>query len=472
MKPLRHNKFAAANLLALAALLLASAVALGQSTSPSLPPREIAAASGADADWLVRPAVLQDGKPRWTVLKRTRPSRDRLWNAIATLNIRPTSIAPFGERLAVVLEDGSWTIVSPGYQAIGPTPPAGFALESVQSAPDGLAFIVRQANVDGPRFLKFDGRGFSELQGADLKDSALPALLRTKPQGTLDSATSSDGKLVADRTPTGVHLLNLLSGKEATVVLADAATSQRLTLSRDEDGSARFWWLDEGRLLSQSFSLDSAKAKGEPEAAVIRPPPEPPMFERALYVLGALALVLVLFSGGRQTIAAARTLVAKVPPRPAPLARRLAAGIIDALPLGACVIYLAVGGKLTIFAGLLQFDSPQSQAILAAGVLFYLVLLIAFEVQWQQSIGKKIFALRVVALDGSKPRAMAVLVRNLLRLVDLNLVTLLFVPVTPLRQRLGDFLAGTMVIDELDADAPATHHVTTGDQTDNSNDRH
>jgi uncharacterized RDD family membrane protein YckC len=100
-------------------------------------------------------------------------------------------------------------------------------------------------------------------------------------------------------------------------------------------------------------------------------------------------------------------------------------------------------------------------------VLFYLVLLFAFELQWQRSIGKAIFALRVVAVDGGKPRPVALLLRNALRLVDLNLITLLFVPVTPLRQRLGDFLAGTMVVDAIDAEASAPASVTPNGRRDN-----
>jgi uncharacterized RDD family membrane protein YckC len=199
----------------------------------------------------------------------------------------------------------------------------------------------------------------------------------------------------------------------------------------------------------------------------IRPPPSAAVFERALHLTGAVALLLVLLAGGRQTVAVTRVLAAKNPPRPAPLARRFAAGIIDCAPMAATAAYLVAGGKLSILAGMLRFDNHRSEAILAAGVLLYLMLLVASELRWQQTLGKVIFALRVVSIDGEKPRPRAILVRNVLRLVDLNLITLLIVPVTPLRQRLGDFLAGTMVVDVLQAKSSGPPRVTPDDPADN-----
>src|SRR3712207_9175790 len=57
---------------------------------------------------------------------------------------------------------------------------------------------------------------------------------------------------------------------------------------------------------------------------------------------------------------------------------------------------------------------------------------------------------RSVSLDGRRPPATSLVIRNLLRVID---VGMLFVPLalvvySPLRQRAGDVAAGTMVISD------------------------
>ncbi|MDQ2914851.1 MAG: RDD family protein [Chloroflexota bacterium] len=67
-----------------------------------------------------------------------------------------------------------------------------------------------------------------------------------------------------------------------------------------------------------------------------------------------------------------------------------------------------------------------------------------------QTIGKRVFKLRVINEDGSPAQFTAVLVRNLLRLVDflpaLYGVGLLAIVLSPKSQRLGDLAAGTYVV--------------------------
>jgi uncharacterized RDD family membrane protein YckC len=78
----------------------------------------------------------------------------------------------------------------------------------------------------------------------------------------------------------------------------------------------------------------------------------------------------------------------------------------------------------------------------------YFVLL---EWLWNgQTIGKRIFGLRVISEDGEPARFVAVIVRNLVRVVDflplfygLGLVTLI---ASPRSQRLGDYAGGTFVV--------------------------
>jgi uncharacterized RDD family membrane protein YckC len=86
-------------------------------------------------------------------------------------------------------------------------------------------------------------------------------------------------------------------------------------------------------------------------------------------------------------------------------------------------------------------------AWLAAGVGLYLLHTTVMELLFAKSIGKFATGLRVASLDGSRPTLLAVLTRNLLRLVDLALVfPPIFVFFSPLRQRVGDMAAGTIVV--------------------------
>jgi uncharacterized RDD family membrane protein YckC len=91
------------------------------------------------------------------------------------------------------------------------------------------------------------------------------------------------------------------------------------------------------------------------------------------------------------------------------------------------------------------------------GWVAFLVFLIAWlyfvllEWLWNgQTIGKRIFGLRVISEDGEPARFVAVVVRNLVRVVDflpvfygLGLVTLI---VSSRSQRLGDYAGGTFVV--------------------------
>jgi uncharacterized RDD family membrane protein YckC len=77
---------------------------------------------------------------------------------------------------------------------------------------------------------------------------------------------------------------------------------------------------------------------------------------------------------------------------------------------------------------------------------------VAWEVLWQgQTPGKRALGLRVVASDGTPVGPAESVVRNALRAIELPLgyaPAVLMVALTPLRQRLGDLVAGTLVVQE------------------------
>ncbi len=90
-------------------------------------------------------------------------------------------------------------------------------------------------------------------------------------------------------------------------------------------------------------------------------------------------------------------------------------------------------------------------------VLYFLVALLVYELVFEalwagRTPGKAAFGIRVVSSDGSPARFSAIVVRNLLRLVDIlpifYAVALVGVFATKRHQRLGDLAAGTIVIRE------------------------
>jgi uncharacterized RDD family membrane protein YckC len=127
----------------------------------------------------------------------------------------------------------------------------------------------------------------------------------------------------------------------------------------------------------------------------------------------------------------------------APLGRRVLAGLIDAVPvLGSVAVYLLrMGPNVTTTDSL-------SEAIRWGGLLVYIGHTLAAELLTGRSLGKTLFGLKVVALDGTRPTANQILIRNLLRIIDagLGFLPLALVPFSPLRQRAGDAAAGTLVV--------------------------
>jgi uncharacterized RDD family membrane protein YckC len=69
-----------------------------------------------------------------------------------------------------------------------------------------------------------------------------------------------------------------------------------------------------------------------------------------------------------------------------------------------------------------------------------------------QTLGKRLLRLRVVARDGAAAGAGALLVRNLVRLLDV-LIGVLLMAIDPRARRLGDRLAGTLVVHQRPAES-------------------
>ena len=135
----------------------------------------------------------------------------------------------------------------------------------------------------------------------------------------------------------------------------------------------------------------------------------------------------------------------------APLSLRLAAGVVDLLPFfaaAAWVAYRQPGAAAGAVAGEPALLTTGNVLVLWSSLLVYVLHTTLGELAGGRSAGKLLFRLRVVRVDGGAAGANAIVGRNLLRLLDASLafVPLVAIPLSPLRQRLGDVVAGTVVV--------------------------
>lgn len=132
---------------------------------------------------------------------------------------------------------------------------------------------------------------------------------------------------------------------------------------------------------------------------------------------------------------------------------RLAATAIDVVVLFAAFILVS----LVIYLFLMGAGEFAVVGEEPSSMPFWIVFFIAWffyywvcEGVWGRTLGKRLCSLRVVRKDGGRIGIGAALVRTLLRLVDalpaFYLVGALLLWLTPLDQRLGDLLAGTVVV--------------------------
>jgi uncharacterized RDD family membrane protein YckC len=116
--------------------------------------------------------------------------------------------------------------------------------------------------------------------------------------------------------------------------------------------------------------------------------------------------------------------------------------MVAGLSIGALIIGSRLPPSLAV-----QLAGVTAFAILASWVAYFVLL----EWLWNgQTIGKRRAGLRVIGTDGEPARFTAVLIRNVLRLVDFlpawYAVGVVLIFLTPRSQRLGDLAGGTYVV--------------------------
>jgi uncharacterized RDD family membrane protein YckC len=119
----------------------------------------------------------------------------------------------------------------------------------------------------------------------------------------------------------------------------------------------------------------------------------------------------------------------------------------------AFILCIAVGARL---------PGPFSSAIRwTIAVLVFLAYFFVQEGAWGTTMGKRIFGLRVRRLDGGNAGWREASLRSISRLVEVNplvgaLPAALAVAGTRRKQRLGDMIAGTLVVRQTSVRVPGT----------------
>jgi uncharacterized RDD family membrane protein YckC len=119
------------------------------------------------------------------------------------------------------------------------------------------------------------------------------------------------------------------------------------------------------------------------------------------------------------------------------------------------MLAVAIDGSLATVLSLIaagMVNSFGGAAVITALCSAHLAYFFVFEALWSRTPGKYLFGLRVCQVDGSRCTLRSAMLRTLLRVIEVNPILLGALPagimllVTKRKQRLGDLLAGTVVI--------------------------
>ncbi|HEX8523244.1 MAG TPA: RDD family protein [Tepidisphaeraceae bacterium] len=196
------------------------------------------------------------------------------------------------------------------------------------------------------------------------------------------------------------------------------------------------------KLVEQPYNLDG-QAAGKPFSATQQPAIAVDRIKSILIVACTLVFLIVMLGALTRRSAIAQAAERLEQLHLAPLGPRFAAGVIDATPL---LLGLLLASPANASPDAMSHLTMPQILWLTAGLAVYVLHTAILEIVTGRSMGKMLFNLRVTNLDGNPPSAVAALSRNVLRIVDVILIFPLSLMIfLPLKQRLGDLAAGTLV---------------------------
>jgi uncharacterized RDD family membrane protein YckC len=114
--------------------------------------------------------------------------------------------------------------------------------------------------------------------------------------------------------------------------------------------------------------------------------------------------------------------------------------------------FVIAAALFSVVVGLISGDAPMPGWAIAVAIIPFLAYFLLTEWLWGLTVGKLLFGLRVRQISGERCTARQIAIRTVLRLVEVNPFCLGELPAaimlffTARRQRIGDWLAGTVVV--------------------------
>ncbi len=204
---------------------------------------------------------------------------------------------------------------------------------------------------------------------------------------------------------------------------------------------------------------DPSASPEQPATSVslnITPPPNNTDQSAMTLVFALIAMVLILFTtwlrgpGGHHVELPKSQQIARLSPR-------VIAGLIDLAP-GAVVAMFAfsISGPVELFFRYWPGASSGTLSQLlpwAVAMAIYLTHTVISEMLTGRTLGKRLMKCRVVTATGNPPNVWQVIVRNAIKLLELIAYPMfIFVLLSPHKQRLGDVVAMTVVVNDASED--------------------
>lgn len=474
--------------------LLALALAVVQSSFAiaAEAPRDVLSHASESRYWVLQ-VFPPDARAKTTRSAiRVREAQSDAWQRVGVLQGRAVGLAHFGANAAVMLDDQSWLLAWPGGTSRGPALGDGFVLQAIASDSNSLwALGAGREGVEASPQLRLYEYEAGQWKPYPAPPKQIPAdaehslavfdghpMLAAKvaEQRIVFARMNRDGEWSdVESIPTNFNIADfqLLSRTPTPAIWlaptgspgemrfrkerwSDPVALRETALPKDASqrtikffaGSLRMLALAEGqnesKLLEQAFTLEGAPVAGVIELGKTPPPPAPPVNMWSLLAIALLSLLLssaIFRNEDEEKLAEQKQRLASLP-------KRLLAGLIDLAPMVLIVGWTLPWRESTNWQQAFEEDSMLWRAVIAVSV--YLLHTTILEMLIGRSLGKLACRLRVVDLDGNPPKKSAILIRNIARVIDIlpGLPLALLILFSPLRQRVGDVMAKTIVIQD------------------------
>jgi uncharacterized RDD family membrane protein YckC len=450
-----------------------------------------------------------DATAEQTLILSRRLGKETHWRKLATLGQRVVSIAACGEDAKVLLDSGDWMTVWDDGQAFGPPAPgvqfialaadheklwaigrpAPAATQPTTEAADLASTTNASTQPAWPRtpaVYRFDEQHWTRVMALppEIDPTASTAafsfaiiesqpVLATSNGGNGIRVWTAQGDGQDDRwlpphdLPPATPIISfdiLADGLPPTIWLTQGGAGFLANIAGDQplspDGAAateprsaaraaeaiRLFSASGDQLYEQAYSTDGTPMGKRAQLVIDLMGPESEIQNWLAPALTVIITMLLFGAARRGGLPETPPAVAQANLSLAPLFPRFAAGAIDAIPVLLSILYVA---RQMSLAGTVDGIPTNDQMIpfyIGSGI--YLLYTITTELIFGRTLGKWLFGLQIITLEGTRPSRPTLLLRNALRIIDLVLIwlPLAMVLFSPLRQRVGDLVAGTLVV--------------------------